>query len=222
MADAVRIAVLASGGGSNFQALVDRFQRADSPEREVVGVVASREGAGVLERARRAGVASAVSPPASTSGGAAIFLRRTLDEWRSDIVVLAGYMKLVPKAVVRAYWGRILNIHPALLPSFGGRGMYGARVHRAVIDAGVRITGATVHFVDEAYDRGPILCQWPVPVLAGDTPESVAARVLTVEHRILPAAVEALASGAVRLEADRRVRWVREWFETETFTNREG
>lgn len=222
MPDAVRIAVLASGGGSNFQALVDRFQRPDSPEREVVGVIASREGAGVLERARRAGVASAVPPPGSTGDGAATFLRRTLDEWRSDIVVLAGYMKLVPEALVRAYWGRILNIHPALLPSFGGRGMYGARVHRAVIDAGVRITGATVHFVDEAYDRGPILCQWPVPVLAGDTPESVAARVLTVEHRILPAAVEALASGAVRLEADRRVRWVREWFETETFTNREG
>ncbi|MDE2719616.1 phosphoribosylglycinamide formyltransferase [Candidatus Palauibacter polyketidifaciens] len=221
MSDAVRIAVLASGGGSNFQALVDRFQRPDSPEREVVGVIASREGAGVLERARRAGVASAVSPPA-TSEEAATFLRRTLDEWRSDIVVLAGYMKLVPEAVVRAYWGRVLNIHPALLPSFGGQGMYGARVHRAVIDAGVRITGATVHFVDEAYDRGPILCQWPVPVLAGDTPESVAARVLTVEHRILPAAVEALASGAVRLEADRRVRWVREWFETESFTNREG
>ena len=222
MPDAVRIAVLASGGGSNFQALVDRFQGPDSPEREVVGVIASREGAGVLERARRAGVASAVPPPASTGDGAGTFLRRTLDEWRSDIVVLAGYMKLVPEALVRAYWGRILNIHPALLPSFGGRGMYGARVHRAVIDAGVRITGATVHFVDEAYDRGPILCQWPVPVLAGDTPESVAARVLTVEHRILPAAVEALASGAVRLEADRRVRWVREWFETETFTNREG
>ncbi|MYE35926.1 MAG: phosphoribosylglycinamide formyltransferase [Gemmatimonadales bacterium] len=221
MSDAARIAVLASGGGSNFQALVDRFQRPDSPEREVVGVIASREGAGVLERARRAGVASAVSPPA-TSEEAATFLRRTLDEWRSDIVVLAGYMKLVPEAVVRAYWGRVLNIHPALLPSFGGQGMYGARVHRAVIDAGVRITGATVHFVDEAYDRGPILCQWPVPVLAGDTPESVAARVLTVEHRILPAAVEALASGAVRLEADRRVRWVREWFETESFTNREG
>lgn len=222
MSDAVRIAVLASGGGSNFQALVDRFHRADNPEREVVGVIASREGAGVLERARRAGVASAVLPPESTSDGAGVFLRRTLDEWRSDIVVLAGYMKLVPGAVVRAYRGRILNIHPALLPSFGGRGMYGARVHRAVIDAGVRVTGATVHFVDEAYDRGPILCQWPVPVLAGDTPESVAARVLTVEHRILPAAVEALASGAVRLEADRRVRWVREWFETETFTNREG
>jgi len=222
MSEAVRIAVLASGGGSNFQALVDRFQRADVPGREVVGVIASREGAGVLERARRAGVASAVSPPVASCDEMAMFLRRALDEWRSDIVVLAGYMKLVPETVVRAYWGRILNIHPALLPSFGGRGMYGDRVHRAVIEAGVRITGATVHFVDEAYDRGPMLCQWPVPVLAGDSPESVAARVLKVEHRILPAAVEALASGAVRLDADRRVRWVREWFETETFTNREG
>ena len=222
MPDAVRIAVLASGGGSNFQALVDRFQGAESPEREIVGVIASREGAGVLERARRAGVASAVSPAAATGDEMAVFLRRTLDEWRSDIVVLAGYMQLVPETLVRAYRGRILNIHPALLPSFGGKGMYGARVHRAVIEAGVRITGATVHFVDEAYDRGPILCQWPVPVLAGDTPESVAARVLTVEHRLLPAAVEALASGAVRLATDRRVHWIREWFETETFTNREG
>ena len=222
MPDAVRIAVLASGGGSNFQALVDRFQGAESPEREIVGVIASREGAGVLERARRAGVASAVASAAATGEQGAMFLRRTLDEWRSDIVVLAGYMQLVPETLVRAYRGRILNIHPALLPSFGGKGMYGARVHRAVIEAGVRITGATVHFVDEAYDRGPILCQWPVPVLAGDTPESVAARVLTVEHRLLPAAVEALASGAVRLATDRRVHWIREWFETETFTNREG
>ncbi|MYA33623.1 MAG: phosphoribosylglycinamide formyltransferase, partial [Gemmatimonadales bacterium] len=176
----------------------------------------------VLERARRAGVASAVPPAAAAGEEMAMLLRRTLDGWRSDIVVLAGYMKLVPETLVRAYWGRILNIHPALLPSFGGRGMYGSRVHGAVIEAGARVTGVTVHFVDEAYDRGPILCQWPVPVLAGDTPESVAARVLKVEHRILPAAVEALASGAVRLEAGRRVHWVREWFETETFTNREG
>ena len=222
MTDPVRIAVLASGGGSNFQALVDGFQRPDRPDREIAGVIASQERAGVLDRARRAGVASAVTPPTSGSKEAATFLRRTLDGWGSDIVVLAGYMKLVPASVVQARWGRILNIHPALLPSFGGQGMYGGRVHRAVIDSGVRITGATVHFVDEAYDRGPILCQWPVPVLTGDTPESVAARVLKVEHRILPAAVEALAAGAVRLEADGRVRWDREWFETETFTNREG
>lgn len=238
MAETVRIAVLASGGGSNFQALVDRFNRADVSGREVVGVIASRAGVGVLERARRAGVAAAVTPrvtddSVSQRGGvaggggvaaddAATFLLRTLAEWRSDIVVLAGYMKLVPERVVGAYWGRIVNIHPALLPSFGGRGMYGARVHRAVVDAGARITGATVHFVDEAYDRGPILCQWPVPVLAGDTPGAVAARVLKVEHRLLPAAVEALASGRVRLDRAGRVRWSREWFEAETFLNREG
>ncbi|WP_419941804.1 phosphoribosylglycinamide formyltransferase [Candidatus Palauibacter sp.] len=222
MADVVRIAVLASGGGSNFQALVDRFQRAEAPDREVVGVIASRAGAGVLERARRAGVALAVVPAARSDEADATFLLRTLGGWRSDIVVLAGYMKLVPEGVVRAHWGRILNIHPALLPSFGGRGMYGARVHQAVVDAGARVTGATVHFVDEAYDRGPILCQWPVPVLEGDTPASVAARVLKVEHRLLPAAVEALASGTVRLAADGRVRWSREWFESERFFNREG
>lgn len=232
MAETIRIAALASGGGSNFQALVDRFNRADVSGREVVGVIASRAGVGVLDRARRAGVAAAVAPPATDepvakAGGAAAddeatFLLRTLAEWRSDIVVLAGYTKLVPERVVGAYWGRIVNIHPALLPSFGGRGMYGARVHRAVVDAGARITGATVHFVDEAYDRGPILCQWPVPVLAGDTPGAVAARVLKVEHRLLPAAVEALASGRVRLDRAGRVRWSREWFEAETFLNREG
>ena len=222
MPDTVRIAVLASGGGSNFQALVNRFRNKTVSDRSIVGVIASRKGAGVLDRARRAGVASAVAPTSSTDAEAATFLRRTLEGWGSDIVVLAGYMKLVPDTVVRAWWGRILNIHPALLPSFGGRGMYGARVHRAVLESGVRITGATVHFVDEAYDRGPILCQWPVPVLAGDTPASVAARVLTVEHRLLPAAVEALASGAVRLDDGRRVRWTSEWFEGETFTNREG
>ena len=232
MAETIRIAVLASGGGSNFQALVDRFNRADVSGREVVGVIASRAGVGVLDRARRAGVAAAVAPPATDepvakAGGAAAddgatFLLRTLAEWRSDIVVLAGYTKLVPERVVGAYWGRIVNIHPALLPSFGGRGMYGARVHREVVDAGVRITGATVHFVDEAYDRGPILCQWPVPVLAGDTPPAVAARVLKVEHRLLPAAVEALASGRVRLDREGRVRWSGEWFEAEKFLNREG
>ncbi|WP_419948542.1 phosphoribosylglycinamide formyltransferase [Candidatus Palauibacter sp.] len=221
MAEPVRIAVLASGGGSNFQALVDRFSRRDTPGRRVVGVIASREGAGVLERARRAGVASAILPASTDDDRTATFLLRTLAGWRSEIVVLAGYMKLVPEPVVRAHWGRILNIHPALLPSFGGQGMYGARVHRAVVDSGARVTGVTVHFVDEAYDRGPILCQWPVPVLAGDTPASVGARVLAVEHRLLPAAVEALASGIVRLDADGRVRWSREWFDSERFFNRE-
>lgn len=222
MSEPTRIAVLASGGGSNFQALVDRFNRPEAAGREVVGVIASRVGAGVSGRAQRAGVASAVLPAGADEDGVAAFILRRLEAWRSDIVVLAGYMKLVPEPVVRAHRGRILNIHPALLPSFGGQGMYGARVHRAVLASGARVTGATVHFVDEVYDRGPILCQWPVPVLAGDTPAAVAARVLEVEHRLLPAAVEALASGRVGLDPEGRVRWSGEWFESEKFFNLEG
>jgi folate-dependent phosphoribosylglycinamide formyltransferase PurN len=116
-----------------------------------------------------------------------------------DVIVLAGYLKLVPPEVVARYAGRILNIHPALLPSFGGKGMYGMNVHRAVIEAGVPESGATVHFVDERYDEGHILAQRTVPVQAGDTPEDLAARVLAVEHRLYPEAVdhlcEALAAG---------------------------
>jgi folate-dependent phosphoribosylglycinamide formyltransferase PurN len=120
--------------------------------------------------------------------------------------VLAGWLKLVPHEVVRAWHGRVLNVHPALLPAFGGAGMYGARVHRAVVESGVRITGVTVHFVDEAYDRGAIAAQWPVPVHADDTPELVAQRVLRVEHQLLPRVVQAVAAGALSLDADGRVR----------------
>ena len=154
----------------------------------------------------------------SDSAAEADFLLETLAQWRTEIVVLAGYMKLVPERVVGAYWGRIVNIHPALLPAFGGKGMYGGRVHRAVIDSGVRITGATVHFVDEAYDEGTVICQWPVPVFANDTPSAVAERVLAVEHRLLPSGVQALAEGAVRLGPDRRAHWSREWFGIDAFT----
>ncbi len=227
MTEAARVAVLASGGGSNFQALVDRFEGhsrgASEAPAEIVGVIASRDKAGVLDRARRAGVSSAVLPDGGGRCDAeSEFLLARLEGWRCRFVVLAGYLRLLPAPVVRAYWGRIINIHPALLPAFGGEGMYGARVHEAVVAAGVRITGATVHFVDEAYDRGPILCQWPVPVLAGDTAASVAARVLEVEHALLPSAVEALALEHVRIAADGRVRWTREWFESERFNNREG
>jgi len=104
-------------------------------------------------------------------------------------------MHLVPAAVVERFRGRMVNIHPALLPAFGGQGLYGSRVHRAVLASGVRVTGATVHLVDERYDTGPIVAQWPVPVAADDTPESLAARVLRAEHRLLPAVVEAFALG---------------------------
>jgi folate-dependent phosphoribosylglycinamide formyltransferase PurN len=111
-----------------------------------------------------------------------------------DLVVLAGYLKLVPPGVVTRYRGRILNVHPALLPAFGGKGMYGRRVHEAVLASGARESGATVHLVDEVYDRGPILGQVRVPVLPGDDPERLAARVLEAEHRLLPAVVLAAAA----------------------------
>jgi len=185
-----RIAVLASGGGTNLQALIDHFQgRADAPAR-VELVVASRPGIRALERAERAAIATVV-----LGAGGDGELARALEEHRIDLVVLAGYLQRVPDEVVETFRGRILNIHPALLPGFGGAGMYGIRVHRAVLEAGVRVTGATVHLVDERYDEGSILAQWPVPVLPGDSPESLAERVLRVEHLLLPAAVEAFASG---------------------------
>ncbi|MGH7555893.1 MAG: formyltransferase family protein, partial [Longimicrobiales bacterium] len=110
-----------------------------------------------------------------------------------DMIALAGYLRLIPAAVVRGYRGRIVNIHPALLPAFGGKGMYGMRVHRAVLEAGCTITGVTVHHVDERYDEGRPIAQWPVPVVRGDTTESLAHRVLAVEHVLYPLAVEWLA-----------------------------
>jgi folate-dependent phosphoribosylglycinamide formyltransferase PurN len=132
-------------------------------------------------------------------------LEKLLGDHRVDLIVLAGYLRLVPRSVVGAYRGRIINIHPALLPAFGGAGMYGQRVHSAVIEQGARVSGATVHFVDEAYDRGPIIAQWPVPVLPGDTPEALAARVLRVEHLLLPRAACAVAMGKVRLDENGRL-----------------
>ena len=112
---------------------------------------------------------------------------------RIDFIALAGYLRLVPASVVHAYRGRILNVHPALLPAFGGRGMYGTHVHRAVLAAGCFITGPTIHYVDEKYDEGRIVAQWPVPVLQGDSPDTLAARVLRVEHILYPAALARVA-----------------------------
>ncbi|WP_420128442.1 phosphoribosylglycinamide formyltransferase [Longimicrobium sp.] len=193
MSTHARIAVLASGGGTNLQALIDRFNGDPAAPARVELVVGSRAGIGALERAERAGI-DAVALEARTLGPEAFgrALAEALDAHRIDLMVLAGWLQLVPGEVVRRFHGRMINVHPALLPAFGGHGMYGMRVHRAVIESGVRVSGATVHFVDEAYDEGAIIAQWPVPVLPGDTPEALAARVLAVEHRILPLAVEAL------------------------------
>lgn len=196
MPEPVRAAVLASGGGSNLQALIDRFHgEPDAPVR-VALVVGGREGIGALERAARAGIDAVVLDVRAL--GPEAFTARLMAELETrgiELVVLAGWLQLVPEAVVARYRGRMANIHPALLPAFGGRGMYGMRVHRAVLESGARVSGATVHLVDDRYDEGTIVAQWPVPVLPGDTPETLAARVLRVEHRLLPLAVETLARG---------------------------
>jgi formyltetrahydrofolate-dependent phosphoribosylglycinamide formyltransferase len=198
---AARIAVLASGGGSNLQALLDYFRAAADDAPSIVWVGSNKADAGALTRARAAGVATAVI--ADPSDGAS--LAAQLREARADMLVLAGYLKLVPADVVAAWRGRVINVHPALLPAFGGPGMYGSRVHQAVLQHGARVSGVTVHFVDEHYDRGAIIAQWPVLVRSDDTPETLAARVLRAEHQLLPRAVDAVARGTVRLDADGRV-----------------
>ena len=187
----LRAAVFASGGGSNFQALLDHQDAEGSWE--IVLLVSNRDGAGVLGRARAAGMTTEV---VKTDGRLAPDVARdTLDvlaEHGVDLILLAGYLRLVPEAVVTRYPQRILNIHPALLPAFGGAGMYGMNVHRAVIDSGNLESGATVHFVDEEYDRGSIIAQRSVPVNADDTPGDLAARVLEVEHCLYSEAVDHL------------------------------
>ncbi|MGE0443540.1 MAG: phosphoribosylglycinamide formyltransferase [Gemmatimonadales bacterium] len=183
----MRVAVCVSGRGSNLEALA-RSLPPGAPA-ELALVLSNRASAGGLDVARRHGVPAEVF---NDTADAAEWLGR-LASHRIDFVVLAGFLKQVPAAVVEAFGGRIINIHPALLPDHGGPGMYGHRVHEAVLARGDRESGATVHLVTERYDEGPILGQARVPVLPGDTPDSLAARVLGVEHRLLPAAVLAAA-----------------------------
>ena len=185
-----RLAVLASGRGSNMQAIIDHF---DNLAREriakVVLVASNRADSPALVRAATASIDIAAFD-ASDDGTSLLDLLR---KFRIDLVVLAGYLKRIPPAVIREYSGRMLNLHPALLPAFGGEGMYGARVHQAVIESGARETGVTVHLVDNDYDRGPMIAQWRVAVEPGDTADTLAARVLNVEHVVYPRTVEMVA-----------------------------
>jgi folate-dependent phosphoribosylglycinamide formyltransferase PurN len=156
----------------------------------------------VLNRARRRGIDARAL--ADHADGAR--LSHLLAEYRIDLIALAGYLRHVPDSVTRAFRGRILNIHPSLLPAFGGPGMYGRRVHEAVAASGEPVSGASVHIVDGEYDRGPIIAQWPVPVTPDDTPDTVAARVLVAEHQLYPRTVAAVAAGRIVLGEDGRVR----------------
>lgn len=183
----VRVAVLVSGGGTNLQALLDALH--DSPLARVARVISNRPDAGALERARRAGVPTTVLRDANDPAELLAALRD------APLVVLAGYLKLVPAPVVARFRGRMINIHPALLPDFGGPGMYGHHVHEAVLASGATESGATVHFVDEVFDRGAIIAQEKVRIEPGDTPETLAARVLAAEHALLPKVVLDLAKG---------------------------
>lgn len=197
----MRLAVFASGGGSNLQAILDAAE-AGALNAEVALVVADRPDIGALDRAARHHVPTLVLRPADCADADAFgqALLGALEAHEVTFVALAGYLKKIPASVVGAYRHRILNVHPSLLPAFGGPGMYGRRVHEAALEHGVRWSGATVHLVDEAYDTGPIVLQQPVPVEPGDTPETLAARVLAVEHRLYPEALALFADGRVRIE----------------------
>jgi phosphoribosylglycinamide formyltransferase-1 len=186
-----RLAVLASGRGSNLQAIIEHF---DDLGREalakVVLVASNRADAPALLRGATASIDIA-SFDATDDGTELLSLLR---KFRIDLIVLAGYLKRIPSSVIAAFAGRILNVHPALLPAFGGEGMYGPRVHEAVLAAKATQTGVTVHLVTDDYDSGPIVAQWIVPVLPDDDVDALAARVLQVEHVVYPHAVEMVAA----------------------------
>lgn len=190
----IRVAVFISGGGTNLQSLIDSAADPEYPA-EIALVVSSKRTAYGLERAKAASIPSKVLRKKDFDADAQ-FVSAAVELLHSheiDVICLAGYLKLVPEEIVREFRHRILNIHPALLPDFGGEGMYGMRVHEAVLAAKARESGPTVHFVDEIYDHGNILMQSKVPVLEGDTPEKLQRRVLEAEHKLYPQALKKLA-----------------------------
>jgi formyltetrahydrofolate-dependent phosphoribosylglycinamide formyltransferase len=191
----LHIAVFGSGRGSNFEAIVESIEHGTVTGAEIRLVVSNNAQAGILERARTHGI-PAVHISRKQHPDDAGFASAMLDALHRhgvNFIVLAGYMKRVPAEVIGAYRDRIVNIHPALLPKFGGAGMYGRHVHEAVIAAGEHESGATVHLVDDGYDTGAIVLQRRVPVLHDDTPETLAERVLAVEHVLYPEAIRLFA-----------------------------
>ena len=196
----VKIAVLVSGGGTNLQALLDSEARGENPNGKITLVVASKPGVYALERAEKAGVEHCVVRRKDYAT-AADFDAALLDVLKSHdigLVVLAGFLSVLGPSVVQAYPRRILNVHPALIPSFCGPGMYGLRPHEAALARGCKVTGATVHFVNEECDGGPILLQKAVDILPGDTPETLQKRVMEqAEWKLLPKAVAMVCSGEI-------------------------
>ncbi len=185
-----KLVVFASGSGSNFQAIIDAVKQ-KKLNVEIAGLITNRDKIGAIDRAIKNRIPFQVVQVSDDE----LFAKRLaelLHQWQPDLIILAGFLKKIPSEIVSAYPDKIINIHPALLPKFGGKGFYGLRVHKAVLESGDAVTGCTVHFVDNEYDCGQIIEQIEVPVFASDSPESLAKRVLKAEHELLPSVINNL------------------------------
>lgn len=185
------IVVAASGGGTNFQALIDAVVQ-NRLQSRIAGLIAGSPGTGAIKRAEKHGIPVFVQPRSCDENTEADTMLDILQIWKPDLIVLAGWLRKVPPAVLEQFPDRFVNIHPSLLPKFGGKGFYGIRVHEAVIQAGESESGCTVHLVNEEYDKGRIIGQRRIPVLPEDTPQSLAARVLEQEHQLYPECINTL------------------------------
>lgn len=205
----LRVVVLVSGGGTNLQAIIDAVAAGRITNMELVGVISNNKTVKSLERARSAGIpAVSVSPKDFENRDLfnEAFLEK-VNELKPDLIVLAGFLVAIPPKMVAQYSNRIINIHPSLIPSFCGVGYYGLKVHEKVLERGVKVTGATVHFVTEGMDEGPIIAQKPVFIEENDTPEVLQRRVMEqAEWILLPQAIDDIANGRVRVENGRAVR----------------
>lgn len=199
----LRVLVCVSGGGTNLQAIIDSIEQRNVTNVQLVRVISNNRNAYALERAKRAGIGAVCVSPKDYENRERFndALLRAVEEASPDLVVLAGFLVVIPPELIRRYENRIINIHPSLIPSFCGTGYYGLKVHEAVLNRGVKITGATVHFVDEGTDTGPILMQKPVAVEADDTPEILQRRVMEeAEWVILPESIDLIANGRVTVQ----------------------
>ena len=198
----LKVVVLVSGGGTNLQAIIDAVKAGTITNTEIVGVISNNKNAYALQRAKNAGIASVCVSPKDFASRAEFNeeLLKVVDDFEADLLVLAGFLVVIPEMMIEKYRNRIINIHPSLIPAFCGTGFYGLKVHEAALEKGVKVVGATVHFVDEGTDTGAIILQKAVEVLEGDTPEVLQRRVMEqAEWKILPCAIDLIANGKVEV-----------------------
>ena len=204
----LKVLVMVSGGGTNLQAIIDSVENGTITNTKIVGVISNNQNAYALERAGKHGISAECISPKNFENRA-VFNEKLLERVNSyepDLIVLAGFLVVIPPEMIAAYRNRMINIHPSLIPAFCGTGFYGLKVHEAALERGVKVVGATVHFVDEGTDTGPIILQKAVEVENGDTPEILQHRVMEqAEWKILPKAIDLIANGRVKVEGRRTV-----------------